>query len=278
MSKSKKTKQIAVKKPRDPEREAAKRRVFVGLGTTFVFVCTLLVACWFARDYVMRKVAFPSDPPRVVLVNRPAWMSDLLAEEIVRAAKPAGAHSAFDHQMLVDINRILCASPWIKEVRQVRRVYQNRPGDTIEIDCDYRAPVALVKFGQSYWLVDGEGVKLPAQFDLTQLDRVVRGSDRKMNIRIITGVMNPPVAAGKHWLGQDLQAGLDMVKLLYGLPYAEEIVTVNVTNYGGRESLKEAQLTLGTIRDTTIKWGRPINGGNDFFVEVPTQRKLDVMK
>src|SRR5689334_5103333 len=101
MSKSKKSKQIAVKKPRDPEREAAKRRIYVGLGGSFVFICTLAVACWVAKDYVAKKVAFPSDPPRVVLVNRPAWMSDLLAEEIVRAAKPAGAHSAFDHQMLV---------------------------------------------------------------------------------------------------------------------------------------------------------------------------------
>src|SRR3954470_3377953 len=145
MSKSKKPKQISVKKPRNPERQAAMRRVYVGMAGSFFFVCAIAIACWVARDYVAKKVAFPSDPPRVELVNRPAWMSDLLAEEIVRAAKPAGAHSAFDHQMLVDINRILCASPWIKEVRQVRRAYHNRPGDTIEIDCDYRAPVALVK-------------------------------------------------------------------------------------------------------------------------------------
>src|SRR4051812_32738232 len=206
MSKSKKTKQIAVKKPRDPEREAAKRRVYTGLGGSLVFVCTLVVACWFARDYVMRKVAFPSDPPRVVLVNRPTWMSDLLAEEIVRAAKPAGAHSAFDHQVLVDIDRILRASPWIREVRQIRRTYQSHPGDTIEIDCDYRAPVALVQSGPSFWLVDGEGVKLPSQFNASQLDRVVRGADRKINIRVITGVTHNPAMAGRKWNGDDLAA------------------------------------------------------------------------
>src|SRR5258707_1206109 len=106
VSKAKKPKQISVKKVRDPERQAAIRRVFVGIFCAFLFVGSLAAACWFARDYVAKKVAFPSDPPRVVLVNRPAWMSDLLAEEIIRAAKPAGAHSAFDHQMLVDIDRI----------------------------------------------------------------------------------------------------------------------------------------------------------------------------
>jgi len=41
---------------------------------------------------------------------------------------------------------------------------------------------------------------------------------------------------------------------------------------------RSAYLAPGTIRDTIIKWGRPINGGNDFFVEIPTQRKLDVLK
>jgi hypothetical protein len=278
MSKPKKPKTVAVKKQRNPERDAAIRRVSAHIFGVIFFMGALALATYFARDYVARKVAFPSDPPRVVLMNRPAWMSDLLAEEIVRTAKPAGAHSAFDHQMLVDIDRILRASPWIRDVRQIRRTYQDHPGDTIEIDCDYRAPVALVQAGQSFWLVDGEGVKLPSQFSTSQLDRVVRGADRKVNIRIITGVTHIPVAPGKKWPGDDLQAGLDMVKLLYGLPYAEEIVTVDVSNFGGRLKAKEAHLTLGTTHDTFIKWGRAINSGNDFFVEIPTQRKLEVLK
>jgi hypothetical protein len=287
MSKPKKTKTVSLKRNRDPEREAAIRRVCIHLFFVFVFAGAIAAAGYFSRNYVAKKVAFPSDPPQVVLMNRPAWMSDLLAEEIVRQAKPAGAHSAFDHQMLVDIDRILRASPWIKEVRQIRRTYQDRPGDTIEIDCDYRAPVALVQSGPAFWLVDGDGVKLPSMFNSSQLERVVRGADKKINIRIVTGVNHAPVGAGKKWPGDDLQAGLDMVKLLYGLPYAEEIVTVDVSNIGGRVKAKEPQITLGTthevlvdgeLKQTYIKWGRPINGGNDFFVEIPTARKLEVLK
>jgi hypothetical protein len=278
MSKAKKPKTVSVKRPRNAEREQAIRRVCLHLFFVLVFAAIIAGVSWFTRDYVARKIAFPPDPPRVVLMNRPAWMSDLLAEEIVRSAKPLGAHSAFDHQMLVDIDRILRASPWIRQVRQVRRVYQEQPGDTIEIDCDYRAPVALVQADNAFWLVDGEGVKLPAQFDLRQTDQVVKGADRKINIRIITGVKHATVAAGKKWPGDDLAAGLDMVKLLYGLPYAEEIVTVDVSNFGGRKSIKNAQLTLGTMRGTSIRWGRPINGGDDFFVEIPTQRKLETLK
>jgi cell division septal protein FtsQ len=279
MSKTKKVKTVAVKKVTDPKREAAVRRVCVHIFCALTFVGVLAGVGYAARGYVARRLAFPSDPPKVVLVNRPSWMSDLLAEEIIRKAKPAGAHSAFDHQVLVDINRILVASPWIRKVREVRRVYQNRPADTIEIDCEYRAPVALVQSGRdTFWLVDGDGVVLPAQFNLSQLTRVVRGADGKMNIRVISGVQHKPVSAGAKWPGEDLAAGLDMVKLLYGLPYAEEIVTVNVSNYAGRDSIKEAQISFGTTQGNMIKWGRPINGGNDFFIEISTQRKLQVLR
>ena len=38
----------------------------------------------------------------------------------------------------------------------------------------------------------------------------------------------------------------------HGLPYAEEIIKVDVSNFGGRDSLKEAQIALGTIYATNI--------------------------
>jgi hypothetical protein len=274
----KSAKPVAVKRTVDPQRSAMIRRVWIHSCCAILFLGLLGAAFYSSKKYVAQNLAFPSQPARVVLKNRPAWMSDLLAEQITRMAKPIGAHSAFDQQMLVDIDRILRASPWIRDVKQVRREYANQPGDTIEIDCDYRAPVALVKWKDYFWLVDGEGVKLPAQFTASQLDQVVRGADHKINIRVIEGVQQPPVESGKKWPGDDLQSGLDLVKLLYGQPYTEEIVTVDVANFAGRVDLKEAQLTLGTIHDTSIRWGRPMNDSRDFFLEVPTQRKLDRLK
>jgi hypothetical protein len=278
MPKPKKPKTIRVKKVRNPERAAAIRRFLANISFAFLFAALLGAAFYVSRQYVEKKVAFPSSPPKVALKDRPAWMSDLLADEIIRAAKPMGAHSAFDHQMLVDIDRILRASPWIRQVKSVRRLYRDRPGDTIEIDCDYRAPVALVQWRDYFWLVDGEGVQLPAQFTVDQLPRVVFGANHKMNIRIISGCEGGPMGSGKKWAGDDLHAGLDMVKLLYGEPWAEEIVQINVNNFNGRESLKEAYLTLGTKQGTLVKWGRPINGGADSFIEISTQRKLSVLK
>src|SRR5205085_11418901 len=117
-------------------------------------------------------LAFPSEPPSVVLKDRPIWVGDFLAEQIARSVRPIGAHSALDHQLLVDITHQLATNPWIKTVRQVRRSYVKAPGDTVEIDCEYRAPVALVRWKDFFWLVDGEGVKLPEQFTIEQLSRI----------------------------------------------------------------------------------------------------------
>jgi hypothetical protein len=242
--------------------------VFVGLlGFGFMRV----------RRYVMRDVVFPDRPPRVVLKNKPAWMSEALAIQILNSVQPKGTHSSFDPQVLKDTEAILRINPWIKQVKQVRRAYGQRPGDTIEIDCDFRAPIALVHWKDYYWLVDGDAVKLPEQFTADQLPRIVVGADRKLNIRIVEGVTQPPVESGQVWRGDDLAAALDLVKILYGKPFAEEIVRVNVSNFGGRIDSKEAQISLITRHETAIRWGRPVNA-KDFFVEVSTSQKLKYLQ
>jgi hypothetical protein len=98
-----------------------------------------------------------------------------------------------------------------------------------------------------------------------------------LNLRVIEGIAQPPVESGQKWNGEDLQAALDLVKLLHRQSYAEEIVMIDVSNFAGRVDQKEAQISLVTRHDTEIRWGRPINA-RDFFVEVPTAQKLKYMQ
>jgi hypothetical protein len=278
MAKSKKSKPIAVKKPRDPERARRMRVLAINLFAVAFCVGAIAVGLHFDQKYVEHKVVFAKEPPAVVLKNRPVWMSDFLAEQIARTARPAGAHSAFDHQMLVDTVAMLRSNPWIREVRQVRRAYGKQPGDTLEVDCEYRAPVALVQWKNYFWLVDGDGVKLPEAFTVQDVPRIVTGQDRRLNIRVIEGVRQPPPETGAKWVGEDLHAGLELVKLLFGRQYTEEIPKVNVANFGGRFDPKGAQLVLITKYGTTVRWGRPIAAGDDFFVEVSPAQKLAYMQ
>jgi hypothetical protein len=225
------------------------------------------------KQHVERKVVFLDEPPQVIFKDRPVWMSDFLCEQLLTTVRPMGAHSAFDRDVLIDIATSLQSNPWIKNVRQVRRAYARKPGDTIEIDCEFRAPVAMVHWKDYFWLVDGDGIKLPEQFTAQQVPHILKGRDGMMNIRIIEGVRQPPVESGHKWPGDDLLAGLDLVKLLFGKPFAEAVVKVDVTNFGGRDNPREAQLTLETCYGTGIKWGRPVNA-KDFFVEVSAAQKL----
>ena len=267
---SRKTK--LVRKP-NPEWDRFVRRATLNLGVIGLLVMLGAVGFFYLRRYVEHK-SFPSDPPDIVLVNRPVWMSDFLAEQIANTARPRTAHSPFDQQMLVDAVEMLRTNPWIKDVKQVRRAFRKAPGDILEIDCTYRAPIAIVQWGDFFSLVDGEGVKLPEQFTYGQLSKIMFGQDGKMNIRIIDGVVRPPPAPGHKWIGDDLAAGIDLVKVLYGQPYTEEIRTVRVTNFGGRVDPKEAWLVCVTRDQTEVRWGRVKD--ND-PAEVSIAQKLDYL-
>ncbi len=260
-----------------PEQARFRRRVtlnalalmFIGVGAA--------VGYFRLRTYVEQRLAFPADRPRVVLKNRPVWMTDFLADQIIEKVQPPAARSVMDQQMLIAVCEILKTNPWIKEVKQVRRAFGKKPGDTVEVDCEYRAPIALVQYGQVYALVDSEGVKLPELFSAAQLPRIMFGEDGRVNIRLIEGVAKAPPEPGRKWVSDDLTAGLEMVQLLYGKPYAEEVLSVKVSNYAGRIDAREAWIVLVTRDKTQVMWGRP-KSASDAFVEVPWYRKLDRMQ
>src|SRR3954462_860314 len=137
MPKTKKPKPVKVK---DPERAATIRRVQLNVTAAMALLSLLGLGFHFMRQHVEKDIVFPDRPPKVVLKNRPAWMSEALAISIVNSIKPAGTPSAFDRQLLIATAAILKTNPWIKQIHQVRRAYGQKPADTLEIDCDYRAP------------------------------------------------------------------------------------------------------------------------------------------
>jgi hypothetical protein len=130
-----------------------------------------------------------------------------------------------------------------------------------------------VKWTDAYWLVDAEAVLLPGKYG-QNLPGIVLGRDGRVNIRIIEGVECPkPSRPGQRWNGDDLLAGLDLAKILYGQKFTEDIWKVSVSNFQGRKFPLEAHLVLETRYDTEIRWGRPVSA-RDAFVEVPAAQKL----
>lgn len=234
-----------------------------------------------AHTYVDTKVAYSADPPQIVLKNRPAWMTDLLYSQIVTAARPPHGGSALSSQFIKDVKITLenniRTNAWIKEIRQLRLEYRNRPGDTLVLDCEFRAPLALIHYHDYYYLVDGDGIALPERYRPDQVSKIVFSSDGSMNIRVIEGVSGDRPLPGQKWQGADLTSGLEMAKVLFGKPFAEDLLTINVANFAGREDAREAQIVLMTRRNTQVRWGRPWSS-DDRVVEVPSIQKLQAIK
>ena len=275
-----KKKAAKVRKPMDPERRRELLRFWGQVALAVALLGGIGAGYFYADQYVHERVGFTSQPLIIVIKNRPAWMNDFLVEQIAAIARPMGAHSSFDHKLLVDTAEMLGRNPWVKKVRSVRRAYTHKPGDTLEVDCDYRAPVALVKSGPFYWLVDEVGVRLSERFTEEQVPSIQFGPDGKTCIRVIEGVkQSPPHVPGEQWRGGDLAAGLKMVKYLFDLPYTQQILRVDVTNYMGRIDLIQPRLVLETSFHTKIWWGRPPSEDVvDNFVEVDTAHKLKVLR
>lgn len=233
------------------------------------------------KRIVEARYATPAEPPVVVIKDRPVWMNDYLADRIARVARPISRASAFDHKLLVEVHDQLLSdpdvAPWIEKVNRIRRVYGGAPGDTVELDVQFRAPVALVRWNDGFWMVDSKGVKLPERFEPEQVARVVLGQDGKLVLRVIDGVRNKPRDPGMLWEGADLQAGLELMRVLHDKPYAQEIVKVDVANFAGRRDPAAAHLTLVTRYNTQIRWGRPVSS-QDYIVEVSAVRKLEFLE
>ena len=155
--------------------------------------------------------------------------------------------------------------------------YKLRSGDLIEIECDFRAPMAMVRWQDYFWLIDSDGYKLPEQYTAEQAADLVLDNERRPHLRIIDGVAHAPVESGQQWPGADLAAGLELARLLFGQRYVDEIVKIDISNFSGRIDPREAHLTLVTRDGTEVRWGRPISA-KDAFIEIAPAKKLEAMQ
>lgn len=231
------------------------------------------------RAFVEKRYATPTEIPLVQLKTRPAWMNDYLADRIEKTARPGRPASAFDRQLLLDVRDQLISdpevAPWIEKINSIRRVYAGAPGDTVELDISFRAPAALVRAGDEFWEVDSSGIKLPEKFTSDQVPKVVRAADGSLVLRVIEGVTSESPDAGRQWMGDDLAAGLSLVRLLNGRAFADELVKVDVSNFGGRVDQNMAQLVLITRYNTEVRWGQPVTATG---FEVSAMQKMTTLE
>jgi hypothetical protein len=204
-----------------------------------------------------REVAAPTSV-RVRLSPIPEWMPRSLAGHI--AAGILDANAEFNHPSLVqDAYDRLAASPWVRAVDHVQKSHTDDPlVGVLEVRAQFREPLAVVmlKDGKGYAFVDEDSVRLadeagvpgPARWEAVipapAPGRLVKYWDkcevpqgitaRPIHYLLIEGVQAEPPPFGRTWPGPDVADGVRLVKLLRDKPYAAQILSVDVRNFGGR--------------------------------------------
>lgn len=247
-------------KPWDPQRTL--------LGLTVLGLLGLAVALgigWrYGEDalerYVARTHASEVEANDVVLVDRPAWMAEAVREELAALVAEQVDANPLDTHSLRDAVDALARSPWVKQVRQVRRVQ----GGEVLVAANYREPVAIVEALDGYHLVDEEGVELPGLY----MDYQVQD----LGLPLIEGASAGPAGAGKIWPDMGVRAGVDLVELLATEPYAGQIEAVDVSQRDRRGRVRLMLRTAGGL----VRWGLPV--GEERTIEPEAARKLDWLR
>ncbi len=233
-------------------------------------------------SHVRAEVAVPTEPLEAWIVDRPAWMSQDVAEQVGREALvAAGESSMLDAAALERAVDALAKNPWVAEVTQVRR-----DGNRLLILCEWRTPAAVVRWdggpGFAHHLVaaerEGEATKavlLPMTYDAGTVRRMRDGSAGGVDqLRLVDGIATPPPSRpGESWSSPSLAAALDVAALLHGRPEASVVTAIDVTNLARPTSRDASPIVLRTRFGTDVYWGGPPAGG-DFLVEPSPQDKL----
>lgn len=195
----------------------------------------------------------------VVLQEAPPWVAERpeLADRLRAAVAEVVPADPFDGSGLASAAERLAGEPWVAEVTQVRRTPAG-----IEVEAEYREPLALVRARDGYHVVDAAGRRLEGPADR----HFVGGS-----LPVIDGVTTPPPAeAGRVWSGAEMAAGLGLVQRLRHEPFAPQIAAYDV----GQRDPRTGRLQLVLHTDSgSVVWGRPVNAPFS-AAEVSDEEKL----
>jgi len=241
------------------------RRAFgalFGLGGGFfrrvVYLCLLAAATVAAvigfgrmEDYVQKITLARQVQLKVVMKSQPTWAGDELIEQVCLSSGIRSDDFILQKDLTGQWMHNLGKNAWVKHVRGVRKYYDG----TVEIDCELREPIALLKQGDDICYVDTEGVILPVMPVARHLVQL-----RDKNSFTSLGQSGEPVNS------QSLLAGLAVLTLIREmdeqLPRGDrlwhELALLDVSNYEGHVDSAKPHLTLFTKNQTEIRWGAAV--------------------
>jgi len=220
-----------------------------------------------ARDRCVKFSDFQVSPQTLELLAKPRWVRGPIEKQLKVVPGADGKVSLLDPAATRKIASGLAANPWVKEVKSVKREFPNR----VRAEVSLRDPAAFVLRGNSYYIVDAEGVRLPGEYK----DR----ADTGLDLLIISYVRTSPPPAGKVWDDPAVVEGARVAAFLK--PHADvikaaRVAAIDTSNIGGRRTPREPEIVLITAGHTQVYWGRGVHYPGS--TELSPARKLENLK
>jgi len=173
-------------------------------------------------------------------------------EEIRRLGLQAAGRSVLDPWLLADLRRAYEASPWVKRVCRLARIFPDR----VAVDFVLRMPVAQVASHGWYWLIDAEGVLLS-----------VPGSEKPHAglpeiVGNLPGMLSRQPAYGQMWSDVAVMDALGLLRVLRDSPLSEALHVRRLIVHRGSflDTLEcrrqhRPRLDIQTREGILVRWG-----------------------
>ena len=201
----------------------------------------------------------------VVIPDPPRWVPPDLGEIVLRKAGIPEQVTVLDDSLAQQIHDAFLAHPWVVGPVEVRMSVPAR----IEVDFEYRQPVAMVEVSDGFYPVDDEGVLLPPDdFPRSELSRYP----------LIVGMRTPPLGTlGDPWGDARVIGAARLAVVL--TPYWDEwqLQAIEVpARQRADQNYDDLEFSISTEGGSRILWGRA--PGNDHPLEVTDDNKIRRLK
>lgn len=181
------------------------------------------------------------DCPSPSGLNRAAFL-----EQVRQRSKLPECLDVYDSRLAEQLAPVFAAHPLVESVEHV----VVKPPRQVRVDLVYRTPVLAIARGQQVWVVDGQGVLLPAE---AQGLPVLLGSRA-----------TPPVEVGLRWDDEGVQAVAHTAAFLARQQEHLHLTTAEWTEHG---------VILSTAIGSRVYWGHA--PGKETAGEPSAARKLE---
>ncbi len=204
--------------------------------------------------------------PGTFSFDLPSWAKVELLDRIRKIPIMEEEHSIFERGLTKKIAEAYSGKPWVAKVHYVKKELPNK----IKIKFNLRKPFAVVKNGKSFYMLDGECVRLPKMYY-----HWPDGNPESIYIR--SEELSKVPDYWEKWDNAGIQAGIKLVRFLRKNKVHKllNITTIVVSNVDTKHDSAKCDIVLTTRNGTQIKWGRsPASGGYKIHGELSDTEKL----